>query len=122
MIATGIVALLALAGCKGDDPASKAQAFCHDVIQLGCVRAFDCIPPANRSAAFTQTYGTSLERCQAMPDKCAQYYSTCPNFDPDGGATCLSDFTNLSCSDLLFIDDSGDPAIGLPGSCGAVCP
>jgi hypothetical protein len=115
--------LLIVTTCGGDPGVSKAQAYCHDVIQMGCVRAFECVPPADRGATFLTTYGASLERCQAASDQCAQYPAQCPHFDPDAGMVCLSEFTNSTCTQLLFIDDNGDPAIGLPGSCGAaVCP
>ena len=122
IISTGVLALLAVGACKGDDTGQKAEQFCHDVIQEGCVRAYDCVPPANRTPAFMATYGTSVAGCQAAPDKCAQYPAACPNFDRDAGATCLSEFTNQTCTQILFIQDGGDPTIALPTSCGAVCP
>jgi hypothetical protein len=116
------LALLGIAACeKPADKGVKARAFCHDVIQEGCVRAFDCIPPANRTPAFVAQYNTSVEECQAKPDQCAQYPASCPGFDDEAGATCLDEFSTQSCAELLFIQD-GNPVIGLPGSCGAVCP
>jgi len=119
--AIGVVALVGIAACeKAPDKGVKARAFCHDVLQEGCVRAFDCVPPANQTPAFVAQYGTSVAQCQAKPDQCAQYPASCFGFDADAGATCLSDFTNATCADLLFIQN-GDPTIGLPGSCGAVC-
>ena len=115
-------ALLAVASCeKPADKGVKARAFCHDVIQEGCVRAFDCIPPANRTPAFVAQYGTSVADCQAKPDQCAKYPASCNGFDADAGMTCLDEFTSADCADLLFVQN-GDPIIGLPGSCGAVCP
>jgi len=115
--------LLALGACgKAPAPGAKAQAYCHDVIQEACVRAFECVPPNDRTADFTATYGTSVEQCQATPDKCAQYPASCPNFDRDAGATCLSEFTNQTCAQILIIQDGGDPTIALPNSCGVVCP
>jgi len=119
-----LLGLLTVTTCGGDPGASKAQAYCHNVIQTGCVRAFECVPPADRGATFLTIYGASLERCQAASDMCAQYPAQCPHFDPDAGMVCLDEFTNSTCAQLLFIDGNGDPAIGLPGSCGAttVCP
>jgi hypothetical protein len=120
----GLVALLALAACKGDDTGAKAEAFCHDIIQEGCVRAFDCVPPSYQTMAFVEIYSTSVASCQAKPDKCNQYPATCPNYDRDAGATCLDDFTNQTCAQILIIQDGGDPTIALPTSCnmGALCP
>lgn len=117
-----LVVSLAFVTCQSDDTGSKAQAYCHDLIQEGCVRAFDCVPPADRSAMFTATYGASLESCQATPDKCAMYPAACANFDPDAASVCLNEFTMSTCAQLLFVDASGDPTVGLPSSCGAVCP
>jgi hypothetical protein len=122
MIATGVIALLALAGCKADDTGQKAEQFCHDVIQEGCVRAFDCVPPANQTPAFIIAYGTSVAQCQARHDNCVQYPASCPNYDRDAGATCLDEFTNQTCAQILIIGSDGEPTIALPSSCGAVCP
>lgn len=115
--------MLALGACgKAPAPGAKAQAYCHDLIQEACVRAFECVPPNDRTADFTGTYGTSVEQCQAKPDRCAQYYDSCRSFDPDAGATCLSDFTNMTCVEILILQN-GAPTIALPTSCGgAVCP
>jgi len=121
-LAACIVASVGVIGCGKDHATPKAQAFCHDLIQEGCVRAFDCVPPADRTASFLVTYGASVELCQAAPDKCVMYPNACPNFDPDAAMTCLDEFTSSDCSQILFIDANGDPTIGLPGSCGAVCP
>jgi hypothetical protein len=110
------------AGCGKDETPAKAQAYCHDLLQEGCVRAFECVPPADRSAAFTALYGSSMEGCQATPDMCANYPAACPNFDPDASSICLAEFTMSTCAQTLFIDANGDPTIGLPSSCGAVCP
>jgi len=122
VLGASIAAFIGLAACHGDDTGTRAQKYCHDLIQEGCTRAFECVPPANRTAAFTSTYGTSLEGCQATPDQCAMYPATCPNFDRDAASLCLTEFTVSTCDQLLFIDGSGDPTIGLPSSCGAVCP
>src|SRR6188768_870506 len=81
--ALALLGLLTVTTCGGDPGVSKAQAYCHDVIQMGCVRAFECVPPADRGATFLTTYGASLERCQAASDQCAQYPAQCPHFDPD---------------------------------------
>ena len=117
------VALLALASCGGNsDRGDKAQAFCHDILQEGCVRAWDCVPPGEQSADFTAHYGTSLDQCLSLPDNCDQYPAACPHFSADAGATCLSEFTNQTCGQLLIIDSSGNPTISLPASCGGVCP
>jgi len=117
------LALFTLAGCGGtSDRGAKAEAYCHDIIQEACVRAWDCIPPGEQSADFTAHYGTSMDQCLAMPDDCANYPPTCPGFDPDAGATCLSEFTNQTCGDILMIDGKGNPTISLPSSCAAVCP
>jgi hypothetical protein len=110
------------AACHGDDTGAKAEKYCHDLIQQGCVRAFECVPPANRTASFTSTYGASLESCQATPDQCAMYPAACTNFDSDAASVCLTEFTISTCDQLLFIDASGDPTVGLPTSCRDVCP
>jgi hypothetical protein len=122
LIATGVMALLALAACKADDTGNKAEAFCHDIIEEGCVRAYDCVPPANRTAAFMAAYGTSVANCQAKPNGCIQYPASCPNYDRDAGATCLDEFTNQTCAQILIIGADGEPTIALPSSCGGVCP
>jgi hypothetical protein len=99
LVPIGVLALIAIAACeKAPDKGVKARAFCHDVIQ----------------------YGTSVADCQAKPDQCAKYPASCLGFDADAGTTCLDEFSTLACSELLFIQD-GNPVIGLPGSCGAVC-
>lgn len=85
------------------------------------MRAFDCVPPAQQTATFTAMYQTSLDACLAAPDPCAQFPVNCPKFDADAGTTCLSEFTNQTCAELLFVQN-GDPTIALPTSCGAVCP
>ena len=121
-LAVCLVASIGVAACEKDGTPSKAEVYCHDLIQEGCVRAFDCVPPANRTVAFLTTYGASVELCQAAPVKCAMYPATCPNFDPAASMICLDQFTTSDCSQLLFIDANGDPTIGLPSSCGAVCP
>ena len=124
-IPTAVVALfaLAVAGCgSGSARGAKAEAYCRDVLQEGCVRAWDCIPPGQQSAAFTGQYGTSLEQCLSFPNDCAKYPAACPGFDPDAGATCLSEFTNDPCGQVLILDTNGDPTIALPTLCGAVCP
>ncbi|HMF41360.1 MAG TPA: hypothetical protein VKQ32_11720 [Polyangia bacterium] len=119
--AVALVAL-AFAGCdKGDDKGTKAQAFCHDVIQEGCVRAWDCVPPGEQSADFTAHYGTSLDQCLSLPDNCDKYPASCPGFDAAAGATCLSEFTTQACGQLLILDANGNPTIALPTSCGSVC-
>ena len=123
LLSACVVAGLGFTACHGDDTGAKAQKYCHDVIQEGCVRAFECVPPANRTATFTSTYGASLESCKAMPDDCAMYPAACTNFDRDAASLCLTEFTISTCTQLLFIDANGDPTIGLPSSCGgAVCP
>ena len=122
LLSACVVAGLGFTACHEDDTGAKAQKYCHDVIQEGCVRAFECVPPANRTATFTSTYGASLESCKAMPDDCAMYPAACTNFDRDAASLCLTEFTISTCTQLLFIDGNGDPTIGLPSSCGAVCP
>jgi len=115
-------ALLALAGCdKGDDKGAKAEAFCRDVIQEGCVRAWDCVPPLEQSPDFTAQYGTSLDNCLSLPNDCDKYPASCNGFDADAGATCLSEFTSQTCGQLLFLDANGNPTISLPTSCASVC-
>ena len=42
-LAACIVASVGVIGCGKDHATPKAQAFCHDLIQEGCVRAFDCV-------------------------------------------------------------------------------
>ena len=124
-IPTAAVVLLALAlgGCdKGEDKGAKAQAYCHDVIQEGCVRAWDCVPPGEQSAAFTAQYGTSLDQCLSLPDNCDKYPAACPHFSADAGATCLAEFTNQTCGELLILDQGGNPTIALPTDCASVCP
>jgi hypothetical protein len=116
------VAWAGVVACHGDDTGAKAEKYCHDVIQEGCVRAFECVPPADRTASFTSTYGASLESCQATPDQCAKYPAACPSFDRDAASVCLTELTVSACAELLFIDANGDPTVGLPSSCGAVCP
>jgi hypothetical protein len=122
LLSCSLVAWLGLVGCHGDDTGTKAEKYCRDVIQQGCVRAFECVPPANRTATFTSTYGASLEGCQAKPNQCAMYPAACTNFDSDAASVCLTEFTVSTCAQLLFIDANGDPTVGLPLSCGAVCP
>jgi hypothetical protein len=120
-LSTCLLALLGLAACGGSGGVPKAQAYCHDLLQKGCVRAFECVPPADRHEAFTTMYGASLEECQAKPDQCAGYPAQCPNFDEDVGAMCLADFSTQTCAQLLFLV-MGVPTIGLPTECGGVCP
>ena len=123
-IPTAAAALLALAlaSCdKGDDKGAKAEAFCRDVIQEGCVRAWDCVPPLEQSPDFTAQYGTSLDQCLSLPNNCDKYPASCPGFDAAAGATCLSEFTSQTCAQLLFLDANGNPTISLPTSCASVC-
>lgn len=122
IFAAVVVACFATTGCGKDETPAMAQTYCHNLIQEGCVRAFECVPPADRSAAFSSLYGSSMEGCQATPDMCANYPAACPNFDPDAASICLAEFTMSTCAQILFIDANGDPTIGLPSSCGAVCP
>ena len=120
--ALSLIVLMAgfvLATCGGGHAVPKSQAYCHDILQEACIRAFDCVPPADRNDGFTAMYGTSVEQCRAKPDRCVDYPAQCPNFDPDRGDICLSDFSFQTCLEILFIQD-GVPTIGLPGDC--ICP
>ncbi|HEY5451281.1 MAG TPA: hypothetical protein VIQ54_21155, partial [Polyangia bacterium] len=60
-----LVAGLGLAACGGGHAVPKSQAYCHDILQEACIRAFDCVPPADRNDGFTAMYGTSVEQCRA---------------------------------------------------------
>ncbi|HXU05995.1 MAG TPA: hypothetical protein VN903_33805 [Polyangia bacterium] len=116
-----ILIVLGLAACGGGGGVPKAQAYCHDLLQVGCVRAFECVPPADRNGDFTTMYRGSVEQCQATPDRCVDYPAQCPTFDPDAAGTCVASFMNDTCAQLLFIQN-GSPTIGLPTECAAVCP
>jgi hypothetical protein len=116
------LALFALAGCGGDNKmVPPAQTYCEDLIAQGCVRAFECVPPADRTNDFYVTYGTTIDECHALPNRCVDYPAACPDFEPDVGAICLSDFTTQTCAQLLFIQN-GVPVLALPSSCSVVCP
>jgi len=47
-----ILAVFALGGCGGGHAVPKSQAYCHDILQEACIRAFDCVPPADRNDGF----------------------------------------------------------------------
>jgi hypothetical protein len=115
-----LAALVGAPGCGSNRVVAPAETYCNDLLQQGCVRAFECVPPADRNNDFYTTYGTTLEECRALANRCTDYPAQCPNFDEAQGAICLSDFTTQACIDLLIIQN-GVPVVALPLSCNRVC-
>jgi hypothetical protein len=122
ILSIGLLALAGLTTCGSNREVAPAETFCKDLLAQGCVRAFECVPPADRNNDFYIQYGTTLEECSRLPNRCTEYPAQCPNFDEGRGATCLSDFTTQTCLELLIIVD-GVPVVALPTSCdGRMCP
>jgi hypothetical protein len=123
MVSTMLLGVIALGGCGGDGrrKVPPAETYCVDLLAQGCVRAFECVPPADRNNDFYVTYGTTIDECHALPNRCEDYPDACPDFDPAVGGICLSDFTTQTCSQLLFVQN-GVPTLALPSSCSVVCP
>jgi hypothetical protein len=121
-VLTFLVACSGLSACggSGDDRGDQAVAYCRDTVQEACNRAFGCSAPVDRGPDFTARYGSTVEECPTVLGNCELARTTCPKFDAERAAACLSQFRTEDCADAVANDPNG-PVVALPYICMLVC-